>query len=62
MLNTISPYTYDHKVEYMPVIKIEEPEKIEEEEYRFVGADLWSHYRTHQLLKSAPDNWGVKWK
>lgn len=27
----------------------------------FVGADLWSHYRTHQLLKGMPDNWGIKW-
>lgn len=30
--------------------------------YRFIGADLWSNYRTVQLLKKAPMNWGVKWK
>lgn len=32
------------------------------EDYKFVGADLWSHYRTKQLLKNMPDNWGIKWK
>lgn len=32
------------------------------EDYRFIGADLWSGYRTRQLLKRVPDNWGVKWK
>lgn len=33
----------------------------EQEEYEFIGADLWSGYRTRQLLKGMPDNWGVKW-
>jgi hypothetical protein len=33
-----------------------------DEDYRFIGADLWSGYRTRQLLKRVPDNWGVKWK
>lgn len=33
-----------------------------QEEYEFIGADLWSGYRTRQLLKDMPDNWGVKWK
>jgi len=33
----------------------------EQEEYEFIGADLWSGYRTKQLLKGMPDNWGVKW-
>lgn len=33
-----------------------------EEPYRFVGADLWSGYRTRQLLRDMPDNWGVIWK
>lgn len=28
----------------------------------FVGADLWSGYRTRQLLKNMPDNLGVIWK
>ena len=28
----------------------------------FIGADLWSGYRTKQLLKGVPDNWGVIWK
>lgn len=28
----------------------------------FIGADLWSGYRTKQLLKDMPDNWGIKWK
>lgn len=28
----------------------------------FVGADLWSGYRTRQLLKDMPDNWGIIWK
>lgn len=32
------------------------------EKYEFVGADLWSKYRTRQLLKKVPDNWGVVWK
>lgn len=32
------------------------------EEYEFIGADLWSGYRTRQLLKNMPDNWGVIWK
>ncbi len=32
------------------------------EEYDFIGADLWSGYRTRQLLKNVPDNWGVIWK
>lgn len=32
------------------------------EQYRFVGADLWSGYRTRQLLKKVPDNLGVIWK
>jgi hypothetical protein len=30
--------------------------------YRFIGADLWSGYRTRQLLKKMPDNWGIIWK
>ena len=29
---------------------------------RFIGADFWSGYRTRQLLKDMPDNWGVIWK
>ncbi len=33
-----------------------------DEYYRFVGPDLWSGYRTRQLLKNMPDNWGVIWK
>lgn len=33
-----------------------------DEDYKFIGADLWSGYRTRQLLKKVPDNWGVKWK
>jgi hypothetical protein len=33
-----------------------------DENYRFLGADLWSGYRTRQLLKKVPDNWGVIWK
>lgn len=33
-----------------------------DEDYKFVGADLWAHYRTKQLLKNMPDNWGIKWK
>lgn len=28
----------------------------------FIGADLDSRYRTRQLLKKMPENWGVKWK
>lgn len=36
--------------------------KDNDEEYRFIGADLWSGYRTRQLLKKMPDNWGVIWK
>ncbi len=28
---------------------------------RFVGADLYSHYRAEELLKEMPDNWGVIW-
>lgn len=28
---------------------------------KFVGADLWSHYRLHKILKDMPDNWGVIW-
>ena len=32
------------------------------DEYRFIGADLWSHHRTEQLLKDMPADWGVKWK
>lgn len=28
----------------------------------FIGADLWSGYRTRQLLKDMPDYWGVIWK
>lgn len=39
------------------VDKVEEQEKCE-----FIGADLWSGYRTRQLLKGMPDNWGIKWK
>ena len=34
----------------------------DDEGYRFIGADLWSGYRTRQLLKKMPDNWGVVWK
>lgn len=33
-----------------------------DENYRFLGADLWSGYRTRQLLKGMPDNWGIIWK
>jgi hypothetical protein len=33
-----------------------------EEDLGFIGADLWSGYRTKQLLKDMPDNWGVVWK
>lgn len=33
-----------------------------EEDRGFVGADLWSGYRTRQMLKGMPDNWGIKWK
>lgn len=36
--------------------------EIIDDEYKFVGADLWAHYRTEQLLKDMPLNWGVKWK
>jgi hypothetical protein len=32
-----------------------------DEEYRFIGADLWSGYRIRQLLKNMPDNWGIIW-
>ncbi len=32
------------------------------DDYKFIGADLWSRYRTGQLLKNVPDNWGVIWK
>lgn len=32
------------------------------EDDEFIGADLWSGYRTRQLLKDMPDNWGVIWK
>ncbi len=32
------------------------------EDTEFIGADLWSGYRTKQLLKGLPDNWGVIWK
>ncbi len=27
----------------------------------FIGADLISHYRTEELLKGMPENWGVNW-
>lgn len=33
-----------------------------DEDREFIGADLWSGYRTKQLLKNVPDNWGVIWK
>ena len=33
-----------------------------DEDHGFIGADLWSGYRTRQLLKNVPDNWGVIWK
>jgi hypothetical protein len=33
-----------------------------DEIYRFIGADLWSSYRTRQLLKNMPDDWGIVWK
>lgn len=36
--------------------------KDNDEEYRFIGADLWSGCRTRQLLKKMPDNWGIIWK
>lgn len=32
-----------------------------DEKYRFIGADLWAGFRTRQLLKKVPDNWGVIW-
>jgi hypothetical protein len=28
----------------------------------FIGADLWSGFRTKQLLRNVHDNWGVIWK
>lgn len=32
-------------------------------EYKeFIGADLYSHYRTKELLRDKPLNWGVIWK
>ena len=34
----------------------------QEEKYEFIGADLWSGYKTRKLLKKMPDNWGVIWK
>lgn len=34
----------------------------EYDSYRFVGADLWAGYRTRQLLKGMPMDWGVIWK
>lgn len=32
------------------------------DDYRFIGADLWSGYRTRQLLRDMPMDWGVIWK
>jgi len=28
---------------------------------RFIGSDLYSHYRTEEILKDMPENWGIKW-
>jgi len=28
---------------------------------RCVGSDLYSHYRTEEMLKAMPENWGIKW-
>lgn len=29
---------------------------------KFVGADLYSHYRVEEMLRNIPeDNWGIKW-
>lgn len=34
----------------------------DDEDYRFIGADLSSHYRFEKMLKKLPLNWGVIWK
>ncbi len=28
---------------------------------RCIGSDIYSHYRTEEMLKEMPENWGVKW-
>lgn len=28
---------------------------------RFIGSDLYSHYRTEEMLKEMPENWGTVW-
>ena len=28
---------------------------------RCVGSDLYSHYRTEEMLKEMPENWGIVW-
>lgn len=28
---------------------------------RIVGPDVYAHYRTEELLKNMPENWGIKW-
>lgn len=34
----------------------------DDENYRFIGADLSSHHRLEKMLKKVPLNWGVIWK
>ena len=57
-LKTISP-SYQNKIIDS---KKESENNCLDDENRFVGGDLWSGYRTRQLLKNMPDNWGVIWK
>lgn len=28
---------------------------------RFVGADLYNHYRVEEMLRGMPENWGIRW-
>ena len=45
-----------------PITNVSKIGTCTDEDDRFIGADLWSGYRTRQLLKGMPDNWGVIWK
>lgn len=60
--NSISPSYLDNYTDKDSSGKDTSGKDTSGEDRGFIGADLWSGYRTRQLLEGMPNNWGVKWK